>query len=132
MKPYYQDKWVTIYHGDCREILPQLDVKVDLVLTDPPYGTKTKRSGMLTESRLKYEDNGVDKDTFELIAMHTNVIIILSDWRNSHKYAVAIEEAGLSKWGEIIWEYTWISGYKSKTKFKIPYLGLLSIQWRTL
>jgi len=37
MKPYYQDKWVTIYHGDCREILPQLDVKVDLVLTDPPY-----------------------------------------------------------------------------------------------
>jgi len=38
MKPYYQDKWVTIYNGDCREILPQLDVKVDLVLTDPPYG----------------------------------------------------------------------------------------------
>lgn len=37
MKPYYQDKWVTIYHGDCREILPQLN-KVDLVLTDPPYG----------------------------------------------------------------------------------------------
>jgi len=36
MKPYYQDKWVTIYHGDCREILPQLD-RVDLVLTDPPY-----------------------------------------------------------------------------------------------
>jgi len=38
MTPYYQDEWVTIYHGDCREILPQLP-KVDLVLTDPPYGT---------------------------------------------------------------------------------------------
>jgi site-specific DNA-methyltransferase (adenine-specific) len=38
MKPYYDDgKGITIYHGDCREILPQLD-KVDLVLTDPPYG----------------------------------------------------------------------------------------------
>jgi len=37
MKPYYQDEWVTIYHGDCREILPDLP-KVDLVLTDPPYG----------------------------------------------------------------------------------------------
>jgi len=36
-KPYYQDKWVTIYHGDCREILPELP-KVDLVLTDLPYG----------------------------------------------------------------------------------------------
>jgi len=37
LKPYYQDEWVTIYHGDCREILPTLE-KVDLVLTDPPYG----------------------------------------------------------------------------------------------
>ena len=36
MKPYYQDEWVTIYHGDCRDILPHLP-KVDLVLTDPPY-----------------------------------------------------------------------------------------------
>ena len=36
MKPYYQDEWVTIYLGDCREILPTLE-KVDLVLTDPPY-----------------------------------------------------------------------------------------------
>ena len=36
-KPYYQDSACTIYHGDCREILPLLP-KVDLVLTDPPYG----------------------------------------------------------------------------------------------
>jgi site-specific DNA-methyltransferase (adenine-specific) len=38
-KPYYQDELVTIYNGDCREILPELpDNCVDLVLTDPPYG----------------------------------------------------------------------------------------------
>lgn len=37
MKPYYEEKGITIYHGDCREILPSLP-KVDLVLTDPPYG----------------------------------------------------------------------------------------------
>ncbi len=37
MKPYYDHKGITIYHGDCREILPDLP-KVDLVLTDPPYG----------------------------------------------------------------------------------------------
>ncbi len=44
MKPYYQDKWVTIYHGDCREILPSLP-KVDLVLTDPPYGHGKRLNG---------------------------------------------------------------------------------------
>lgn len=37
MKPYYDHAGITIYHGDCREILPHL-TKVDLVLTDPPYG----------------------------------------------------------------------------------------------
>lgn len=39
MKPYYDDGAVTIYHGDCREILPELDPQsVDLMATDPPYG----------------------------------------------------------------------------------------------
>src|SRR3990167_5698563 len=39
MKAYYEDTkaGIVIYHGDCREILPHLP-KVDLVLTDPPYG----------------------------------------------------------------------------------------------
>lgn len=37
MKPYYEDDAVTIYHGDCRDILPTL-TPVDLLLTDPPYG----------------------------------------------------------------------------------------------
>ena len=39
IKPYYEDAQagIVIYHGDCREILPQL-APVDLVLTDPPYG----------------------------------------------------------------------------------------------
>ena len=34
--PYYDHAGITIYHGDCRDILPHLD-PVDLVLTSPPY-----------------------------------------------------------------------------------------------
>jgi site-specific DNA-methyltransferase (adenine-specific) len=37
MKKYYEHAGITIYHGDCRDILPQLE-PCDLVLTDPPYG----------------------------------------------------------------------------------------------
>jgi len=36
MKPYYDHAGITIYHADCRDILPGLP-KVDLVLTDPPF-----------------------------------------------------------------------------------------------
>ena len=37
MKPYYESGGITIYHGDCREILPTLDASL-AVVTDPPYG----------------------------------------------------------------------------------------------
>ena len=36
MDPYYQDDYVTLYHGDCVEVLPSL-ADVDLVFTSPPY-----------------------------------------------------------------------------------------------
>ena len=36
MKPYYEENDITIYHGDCRDILPSLSA-VDLVLTDPVW-----------------------------------------------------------------------------------------------
>jgi len=38
LKPYYEQSGITIYRGDCREILPRLKYSADLVLTDPPYG----------------------------------------------------------------------------------------------
>jgi len=34
--PYYQDESVTLYLGDCREIMPTLG-RVDAVITDPPF-----------------------------------------------------------------------------------------------
>ena len=37
LKPYYEEPGIQIFLGDCRNILPLLP-KVDMVLTDPPYG----------------------------------------------------------------------------------------------
>jgi DNA modification methylase len=42
MKPYYEQDGITIYHGDCREVLPSL--KADLLCSDPPYGISLKRA----------------------------------------------------------------------------------------
>ncbi len=42
--PYYEEDGITIFHADCRLILPHLP-KVDLVLTDPPYGIERFKKG---------------------------------------------------------------------------------------
>lgn len=52
MKPYYEDSAVTIYHGDCREIVPQLG-RFDLLLTDPPYGIKRFEKGIGSRDMMK-------------------------------------------------------------------------------
>ena len=39
MKPYFEEDGITIYHGDCREVLPSLGLTIGcFLLTDPPYG----------------------------------------------------------------------------------------------
>ncbi len=55
MKPYYEHAGITIFHGDCRELIRALD-PVDLVLTDPPYGLgeaagKNKSRGKLAVAK---------------------------------------------------------------------------------
>ncbi len=36
VEPYYEQDGITIYHGDCREIVPCIEA--DAVVSDPPYG----------------------------------------------------------------------------------------------
>jgi hypothetical protein len=43
--PYYQDEFVTLYHGDAREVLPTLSA-VDVIVTDPVWpNAKTELQG---------------------------------------------------------------------------------------
>ena len=49
-KPYYDEGGITIYHGDCRDVLPGL-APADLLLTDPPYGVGLGSHADAHESR---------------------------------------------------------------------------------
>ena len=69
-KPYYQHAGITIYCGDCREVLPGLGF--DVVVTDPPYGIgwsrgehRGSRGGQNKSSRASKEHCGIigDEDT---------------------------------------------------------------------
>ncbi len=65
-KPYYQDEYVTLYHGDNREIAPTLGSGFDLLLTDPPYG--------IGVSKKEFFGGGKWKNAL------TTYIVSLEDW----------------------------------------------------
>ena len=56
-EPYYSDDFVTLYHGDCRDVLPELD-PVDLVLTDPPYGVTYESNQAVGRGNLQISNDG--------------------------------------------------------------------------
>ena len=48
MKPYYREENITIYNGDCLEVMKKLpDKSIDLLLTDIPYGEVSRKSNGL-------------------------------------------------------------------------------------
>jgi len=79
MKPYYEEPGITIYHGDFRDILTSLP-KVDLVLTDPPYGIDF-HSAWPSEERKKdkIQNDGLDAYQAMLPEMYSAFAGILKD-----------------------------------------------------
>ena len=89
MKPYYQDEWVTIYHGDNREFLPS--IKGDLLATDPPYNVG-----------IEYGDGVNDKlprkEYLKLIDDFINITRAVSDG----KVALVLGSKPLLDWWQFI------------------------------
>ena len=80
MKPYYDHAGITIYLGDCREILPTLE-PVDLVLTDPPYGLADRWTGGTWGAAPMYDDakrwdRDIPTDTVVSLATLAPLVIV--------------------------------------------------------
>lgn len=57
LRPYYEDSAVTLYHGDCREIVPY--VEFDATVSDPPYGVLSEAGSAATRRSGGNRDSGV-------------------------------------------------------------------------
>ncbi|MEL7263519.1 MAG: DNA methyltransferase [Planctomycetota bacterium] len=58
-KPYFQSDRVTIYHGDCFDILPGLS-NIGAVVTDPPYSSGGSfRGDRMQSTSTKYQTTGL-------------------------------------------------------------------------
>ena len=99
--PYFQQDGVTLYHGDCREILAGLpDESVSAVVTDPPYG--------LAFMGKKWD---YDVPAVEVWAECMRVLkpgghlLAFAGTRTQHRMAVRIEDAGFEIRDMIAWVY---------------------------
>jgi DNA modification methylase len=61
LTPYYQRNGITIYHGDCRDVLP---LDADVLVTDPPYGIafSSSWSGRFAGNRMANDDDNSLRD----------------------------------------------------------------------
>lgn len=66
MKPYYDQDGITIYHGDCREVLPTL--QGNALLTDPPYG--------IAWSRATWSDDPAEYEALMLWLVSTSQMVV--------------------------------------------------------
>jgi site-specific DNA-methyltransferase (adenine-specific) len=90
--PFYQADGITLYQGDCRTVLPRLDLAaVDVVVTDPPYG----------ETSLAW-DLPVD-DWLPLLAQ-VNSLWCFGSLGFFLDHAAAFRAAGWKHAQELVWE----------------------------
>ena len=82
MKPYYEDEFVTLFHGDCLGEPAWLEA--DALVTDPPYGRAWKQ-GNIKEARWL---NAQDSDSHDGIANDGDT---------------GVRDAALDAWGDRPW-----------------------------
>jgi DNA modification methylase len=122
MKTYYEQDGIALYLGDCREILPSLDI-VDHVLTDPPYArdvyqrlqSPNTHKGSGTPARMgirnhQYSSVSIEKlavgaighidemlaqVAIEIARLTKRWALVFSDFENAHTWRFALEGAGM-------------------------------------
>jgi DNA modification methylase len=117
MTPYYDEAGVTIYHGNCLDVLPTLG-QVDHVVTDPPYSEHVHAKEWVAHA---LTDRGKRRNTPEGIgfaALSDDVRTALSAWiaancrrwslvfcdiETSHKWHEALASAGLDYARTALW-----------------------------
>ena len=137
MKPYYQDEWVTIYHGRWQDI--PFPLFFSLVLTDPPYGIKrdkgfTGHGGFGKPiARRKYDNNWdgdrpSGEDLRKLAAMGENAII----WGGNFFADLLPRSTHWIFWDKMQTMPSFSDGELAWTNIKRKSVAKVTIQWNGL
>jgi DNA modification methylase len=103
VKPWLDVDGVTVFHGDCRDVMYVLpDASVDAVVTDPPY-----ELGFMGKC---WDDSGVAYDPLVWaealrVLKPGGHLLAFGGTRTWHRLAVAIEDAGFEVRDSVAWMY---------------------------
>lgn len=102
-----------LFQGDCLEVMKQTtDGSVDLVLTDPPYGTnltpqwkngKFKNTKVLNDGSLEWLPGFVN----EVYRVSKNVVCVFCGWQNIDKFKIEFERKFIIK-NVLVWNKDWL------------------------
>jgi site-specific DNA-methyltransferase (adenine-specific) len=101
---YYTDDRVSLYHGDCIEVMRQLpDNSVDAVVTDPPYLLDFMGKGWDSADGIAGKPE-VWKEALRVLKPGGH-LLAFGGTRTWHRLAVAIEDAGFEVRDSVAWMY---------------------------
>jgi DNA modification methylase len=102
MKPYFEANGITLYHGDCRDILPALPrASVHLIVTDPPYGVQW-RSNYRAK---RFDFIAGDEDQDAAIAGLRIALPALMNCRHVYVFgSINLDGLPLGSVAELIWD----------------------------
>jgi DNA modification methylase len=120
VRPYYEDALVTLYHGDAREILPELMDEPTILLTDPPYSSggfqESGKSGGSLTGRHKQRGESIALDNLstrgyqrlmrEILRNCRSIdeAFIFTDWRMWISTFDALEDGGWRVRNMLVWD----------------------------
>jgi site-specific DNA-methyltransferase (adenine-specific) len=96
MKPYYEHAGITIFHGDCRELLAT--VTGDVLVTDPPYGINYRTSSSRVGWGTAHDWPAVEGDNEPFDPSHLPLCLPACLWGANH-YADRLPSS--SQW--LVW-----------------------------
>ena len=109
MKTYFETDRGRLYHGDCLEIMRELEAEsISAVLTDPPYGL----SFMGKKWDYDVPNVGIWRECLRILKPGVHALIFAGS-RTQHRMAVNVEDAGFILKDCLMWIYG--SGFPKST-----------------
>jgi hypothetical protein len=100
-QPYYQDDQVTLYHGDCLNVMREMTpASVDAIVTDPPYGL-----GFMGKEWDALPPGREWAEQCLRVLKPGGHMLAFGGTRTWHRLAVAVEDAGFEIRDSIAWLY---------------------------